>query len=389
MTDERMTDNDDAAATPMTPDELLEQLTRLLPAQFDKVLFRTRLPPEYLSASSSPQATRAIEVIRTLESQNRLPELARAIGYVATRRHAGTIGPEAAAVAAQPSPGLNREAHRSRAVAPLVVAAATGSAALALLVVMVSNAPMLVRVGLTGHVWYVLLSLLGLFAAVTVFSLFKSYARYRGKALGGALELGGPFVVMLVVVVLGFRLVPGPAPAPPQRFDLTVFLHGKSGHQAVVLRNHGKVSLDLGADKRIEAVGDKGEARFAGIPGDLRDREVALGLDDDTYELVDPALTIRLGGEAVYAAIQPRQLPLIGYVVDDQGLPLPQARAAISTATAVTDQHGRFEIQLPADLPEGDRSITITAPGYEPWRGQGVPGSNALRVPLSRSTERK
>jgi hypothetical protein len=372
----------------MTRDELLTQLKKLLPAQFDEVLFRARLRPEHLSASSTPQATRALEVIRTLEPQDRLPELARAIEYVITRQHAGATSPEAA-TAAQPRAPSIRHAHRSRALAPLVVAAATGGAALAVLVLMVSSAPMLVRVGLTGHVWYVLLSLLGLFAGVTVFSLFKSYARYRGKALGGTLELGGPVVVMLVVVVLGFYLVPAPSPAPPQRFDLTVFLHGKAGRQAMVLRNHGKVSLNLDADKRIEAVGDKGEARFAGIPGDLRDREVALGLDDDTYELVQPELTIRLGQEAVYAAIQPRQLPLIGYVSDDQGRPLPQARAAIATATAVTDQDGRFEIKLPADLPEGDRSITITAAGYEPRRYQAAPGGNPLRVQLSRSPERK
>jgi hypothetical protein len=381
--DGRTTDDAQAAATHMTRDELLEQLTKLLPAQFDEVLFRVKLPPEYLSASSA-QATRAIEVIRAFEVQNRLPELTRAIEYVVAWQHSTATSPDAA-TAVPPLARPTRDAHRSRAVAPLVAAAATGAAALALLVVMVSSAPVLVRVGLTGHVWYVLLLLLGLFAGVTVFSLFKSYARYRGKVLGGTLELGGPVVVMLVVIVLGFRLAPGPS----QRFDLTVFLHGKAGRQAVVLRNHGKVSLDLGADKRIEAVGDKGEARFAGIPGDLRDREVALGFDDDTYELVNAAPTIRLDQEAVYAEIQPRQLSLIGYVLDDQGQPLPHAHATIATASAETDPNGRFELKLPADLPEGDRSITITATGREPWRGQVVPGGNPLRVLLSPPPRRK
>jgi hypothetical protein len=194
-------------------------------------------------------------------------------------------------------------------------------------------------------------------------------------------ERGGPVVVMLVVVMLGVHL----RPAPAQRFDVTAFLHGKPGHQAVILRNHGKVSLDLGADKRIEAVGDKGEVRFAGIPDDLRGREVGLGLEDDTYELVKPELTIRLDQEAVYVAIQPRQLVLVGYVSDEHG-PLPQARAVIAKATAVTDQDGRFEITLPADLPEGDPSITITAAGHEPWRGQAVPGGGPLRVQLSPSS---
>lgn len=368
----------------MTRDELLTRLAELLPSQFEEVLFRAGIPPAHLPAHNSPQAERAIAVIRYLEQQNRLPELARVIDIVAWQDSTAT-SPAGGSAAGPPPPRSKRAAPHSRALVSLVVAAATGAAALALLVLMVSRGQMLVHVGLTGHVWYVLLLLLGLFAAVTVFSLFKSYARYRGKALGGTLELGGPVVVMLVVVVLGFYLVPTPLPAPPQHFDLTVFLHGKAGHQAMVLRNRGKVSLDLGADKRIEAVGDKGEVHFAGIPGDLRGREVTLGLEDGTYELVNPALTIRLDQEAVYAAIQPRQLPLIGQVLDDQGQPLPQARAAIATATAVTDENGWFKIQLPADLPEGDRSITITAAGYEPWRAQAVPGGNALRVKLSPS----
>jgi hypothetical protein len=244
---------------------------------------------------------------------------------------------------------------------------------------MLSSAPALVRVGLTGHIWYVLLLLLGLFAAITIFALFKSYARYRGQPLEGTLELGGPVVVMLVVIVLGFYLVP----APPPRFDVTVFFHGKEGRQVVILHSHGRASLDLGADKRIEAVGDKGEARFPGIPGDLRDREVELGLDDDTYELVDSPCNIRLGPEVVYAAIEPRRLALVGYIFDEREHPLPQARAVVAAVAAVTDEDGRFELALPADLPEGERTITITVAGYESWTGKVVPGGDPLRVQLS------
>ena len=118
----------------------------------------------------------------------------------------------------------------------------------------------------------------------------------------------------------------------------------------------------------------------------MRDREVTLGLDDDVYELVKPESTIRLNQEAVYAAIQPKHLLLVGYISDEHGRPLPQARAVIAKATTVTDQDGRFEIKLPADLPEGDHSITITAAGYEPWRGQAVPGGDPLRVRLSPSS---
>jgi hypothetical protein len=199
--------------------------------------------------------------------------------------------------------------------------------------------------------------------------------------LGGILELGGLVVIMLLTTVLGFTFAPHPA----QRFDLTVFLHGEAGRQAVVLRNRGHVWLDLGADKRTEVVGDKGEARFVGIPADLRGREMALSLVDDSYELVQPGLAIRLDQDAVYAAIRPRQLPLIGYIADERGRPLPRARATMAGVAATTDQDGRFELVLPADLPEGERSITITALGYEPWQAQTVPGGNVLRARLTPS----
>lgn len=370
----------------MTSDELLARLGKLLPPQFEEVIFRVRLPTEYLSATGAPQVTRAVEVIRYLEQEGRLWELTRAVEHVAARRIAASVSAaassseagdhEAEVSATQPS----RLVVRTGVRVSLVVAAVAGAAALGLLLLMIDSAATLVRVGLTGHVWYVLLLLLGLFAAISVFALFKSYARYKGKVLGGTLEIGGPVVVMLAVVLLGFDRVPVPA----QRFDVTVFVHGAAGRHAMVLRDRGKVALDLGADKRIEAIGDKGEARFASIPADLRGRDVAIGVDDDTYELVQPGLTIRLDQEAIYAAVQPKQLRLSGQVSDEQGRPVGKARAAIAGVAAETDQDGRFEVGLPADLPEGDRRITIVADGFEPWSAQTVPGGAPLSARLTR-----
>jgi hypothetical protein len=57
----------------MTRDELLDILYSLIPGHFEDVLFRLRVPMQYLSQGS--QATRAIEVIRYLESQNCLSTL--------------------------------------------------------------------------------------------------------------------------------------------------------------------------------------------------------------------------------------------------------------------------------------------------------------------------
>lgn len=272
-------------------------------------------------------------------------------------------------------PGTNGK----QLVVPLLVAAVAAVVGLVLLSAMLWNASMLVRLGLTGYVWYVLLLLLGLAAAVTVFALFKSYARYKGRVLNGTLELGGPMVVMLLIIFLGFYLVP----PPPQRFDITVFLHAEAGRQAVVLRNSGHLSLDLGADRRTESVGDKGEVRFIGVPIDMRDRKVAVALDANKYELVDPNLEITLNQDAFYAVVRAKPLRLVGMISDAQGRPLAQARASIAGKAALTDIDGRFELVLPADLPDSDRALTISAVGHEPWHAQAVPGGNPLQVRLS------
>jgi hypothetical protein len=361
-------------ATVMNRNDLLTWLIRLLPSQFDEVLLRARIPVHHLSAGGA-QTTRATEALRYVEQQSDFDEFARIVAaMVAPARQAGRLD---TADPTAPWP-VNSPAHTR---APLTVAAVTGAAALGLLLLMLRDSTTLVSIGFTGHVWYVLL--LGLSAAVSVFSLLTSYVRYTGKALGRTLELGSPIVTMLLIIGLGFAL----APRPAQRFDATVFLHGEAGRQVVVLRNRGHVSLDLGADKRTEAVGDKGEARFMGIPADLRGREVVLSLVDDSYELVMAGRAIHLDQEPVYAAIRPRRLPLTGYVANERGHPLHQARAMMAGVAAITDRDGRFELMLPADLSEGERALTITAPGYEPWQGEAVPGGNALRARLTQSRD--
>jgi hypothetical protein len=67
----------------MTRDQLLARLSGLLPAQFEAVLFRANIPPEYLSGATAPQAARAIDAIRYLEQRSLLPQLARIVRDVA------------------------------------------------------------------------------------------------------------------------------------------------------------------------------------------------------------------------------------------------------------------------------------------------------------------
>ncbi|MDO8262099.1 MAG: carboxypeptidase-like regulatory domain-containing protein [Gallionella sp.] len=252
--------------------------------------------------------------------------------------------------------------------------------ALLLLGLMLYQAETLVRLGLIGNLWYIVLLAMGLAVAVFLFLGLKSYASYTGEVLNGKLELGGPPVVMLVVVVLGFWLVPQPV----ARFDLTVFVHGEAGRQAMVLRNRGALLLDLGADRRRETIGDKGEVRFVGIPADQRGKTVTVTLDADGYELVEHIAQVKLSAESVYLAARAAPVHLSGLVQDANGKAVAGAQLRLASYTTQTLKDGWFNFDVPSDLPETERTLLITAPGFASWQGQVTPGSNQLSVVLNK-----
>lgn len=61
---------------------LYDILVKLLPSQFDEVVFRVSVPVEYMASTNASQATRAIDLIRYCEQQTRRHELIAAIEKV-------------------------------------------------------------------------------------------------------------------------------------------------------------------------------------------------------------------------------------------------------------------------------------------------------------------
>lgn len=269
----------------------------------------------------------------------------------------------------------------TRTSAPrLIVAAVAAVIGLLLLVLMIFAAPTLVRWGLVGNVWFVLLLALGLCAGLVTFALFKSLARYRAKALGSKIELGGPAVVVCVVIGLGFRFVPSPV-VP---FDVTVFLQTDVEAPSDALAHAGELTVDLGHDRRIEPVGAKGEVRLVGVPPNQRGREVRVGLKSDTFELADADARLRLDGEAHYLQVVVKHYPLAGLVVDERGNAVAGARVEAAGHFTATDDDGRFALNLRANLETDQRALTIRAPGFQVYRVSVTPGGGDLEVVLER-----
>lgn len=68
----------------ITREALLSRLSKLLPLQFEQVLFLARIPQEHLSAATAAQALRAVELIRYVEQQGQIDQLAQIVQQVVT-----------------------------------------------------------------------------------------------------------------------------------------------------------------------------------------------------------------------------------------------------------------------------------------------------------------
>jgi hypothetical protein len=157
----------------------------------------------------------------------------------------------------------------------------------------------LIAWGLTGNLYYLVLLLTGLAAAGFLFGVLHSYASYRGQQLGGMLELSGPIVVFLLVVIGGFWLVPSVA-----TFPLTVYVQGEDGPSDVVLEDSGYVVLDLAGDRRRQPIGAEGQAYFPAIPATFRSQEVPIWVDSDAYVLSNPKEKHKLDRPSLYLSVR-------------------------------------------------------------------------------------
>ena len=249
---------------------------------------------------------------------------------------------------------------------------------LLLVVLLVSNARLLVSLGLEGRFYYLILLPLGLAVTGVLFGAFRSVALYRGQQFGGALELGGPIVGFALVMIGGFYL-----PPPASNFPLTVYLHGSGGPQDLPLRNHGKVLLDLGGDRRSEPIGDKGQAFFPEIPANFRGQKVNVALDVSGYERREKG-PIQLDATGLYVEVRRKPTRIAGNVLDETGKPVVGATISVAGMTATSMEQGRFEFVLPSDWVQDEMVLRVMASGYQPWSQQVIPNGSAITTVLRR-----
>lgn len=240
----------------------------------------------------------------------------------------------------------------------------------------------LVAFGLVNQIYYVVLVALGLGAAGALFAGIHSVAKYRGQSSWGTLELSGPPVVFFLVVGAGIYFSPGQRP-----FGLTVFVHGPGGPQDFILRNQGKVAIDLGPDRRVEQIGEKGSASFSGIPPAYHGKDIPVTVIADGFARTSEA-PLRLTGENLYVPVRKQGALLQGVLVDQARDPVPNATVQVAGQTAKTDETGRFKLTIPGELVKEEMTLDVRAEGHFSQTHPVVPNSNEIRMVLKKR-ERK
>lgn len=241
---------------------------------------------------------------------------------------------------------------------------------------LIYNAETLFTFRLISKVWFLIVLVVGLLCAICLFSLFKSYAAYSGKALGGTLRLGGPCVLMLVIVMLGIKL----APDTTTDFSYTFILETADGQPLNEL--NGQLLVDLDAQiVRGEIIG-LGEVTLKNIPPRFLGETVRVRLSgNDQYQLSE---SVKLVGQSARLTVELKEQIVQGIVRDSQGLPVVGATVMAGDQSVMTSLTGRFQFTLPANLSETELVLHIMADGYMPYNTDYVFSGVLMQVQLTK-----
>ena len=73
----------------------------------------------------------------------------------------------------------------------------------------------------------------------------------------------------------------------------------RGGPQEIVLRNSGRVVMDLGLDRRSEPIGENGQAFFPAIPANFRGQNVHIAVESANFETINSSQELRLDGRVL------------------------------------------------------------------------------------------
>jgi hypothetical protein len=267
----------------------------------------------------------------------------------------------------QPEKPANIFIHSFIAIVLIVIASG-------LMMIFITFAKDLVANGIIERVYYFVLLIFAIAAAIILFKVLGSTASFKGKKGGGILKIGGPAVVALIIIILGFKL-----PSNPTPFGFTIFLRDEAGK--TVLINKGSIRVNFSDDPKTETIDEHGGVDFKGIPANLRNQEVTVELDAPGWQFINGKVSTPCkleGNNAVLTIERDNSLCCIsGTVLDDRGNGIPGVRITVKSISTVTDESGWFSLTIPKEKQAETQRLTIQKEGYVTRTSNASPGTKA------------
>ena len=131
-------------------------------------------------------------------------------------------------------------------------------------------------------------------------------------------------------------------------FSVTVLVHGKKGKDHRILRDQGKVVLDIGNTREEENINSQGEATFKGLSNSYRGKRAIISIDHaqpyfPTQRDVEYILT---ENKAIYLEVQLEGLHKIqGQIIDfETEQPLDSVRVSVQDTATYSNSFGWYEL---------------------------------------------
>ncbi|QLG45410.1 hypothetical protein [Costertonia aggregata] len=159
--------------------------------------------------------------------------------------------------------------------------------------------------------------------------------------------------------------------------DFTVFVHGPNGHDDLILRNQGKVYLDLKTDRREASINEKGEATFKQVPSSVTGRAVKINIEHpEPYRPVSLDSLYRISnGAAIYLQVKLYNIGNIyGNVLDSRtNKGVDSVRVSVRDAYTFTDIYGYYKLEIPSNYQKKYQNIRFEKNGYDIVQKNNIP----------------
>ena len=196
--------------------------------------------------------------------------------------------------------------------------------------------------------FFFLLIPLALVCAAFLFGAMRSHAKYTGKVYAGTLELGGPVVVLALIILLGFKFRP-----MEKEFSYTINVF--DGRDTTEVINDGVVELFFGTARVVKNISD-GQSVFSELPWGYKGRSAILITKAKGYITKRQTVVMESGNIAQNIFIEKIKdsISIHGLIKDAQKRPVKNAVLVFADGLVkeTSNAYGNFNVTMP--LKDGD-----------------------------------